>query len=174
MGISVISGNFLSALGKPNAVVIAPTNGVVRDGELVMGVGAARSLAQRVPALRRTFARLIEERGEYVSDPGAYIYGFVVAQIQERLYGAFQTKLHYLDKASLLLIRVSSWRLYRFLRENPKMEAHMAYPGVGYGKLDPERVMDALLDVAREFANVAQILPESLTSRVFLYLKEKS
>ena len=138
----IVKGNFLVALGDPQAVVAAPTNGVVGARGLVMGAGAAKALAEAEPRLPSLFAEAVRREGAYQG--GVYLYGFVAVEVDGRSYGAFQTKGHFRDRADLALIRLGASKLRRFLEERPGLEVHMAFPGIGLGGLSPMAVLEVL------------------------------
>ncbi|MEN2982673.1 MAG: hypothetical protein ABDH20_09175, partial [Thermus sp.] len=102
----VLRGNFLGGLQAPQALVAAPTNGVLTSRGLVMGAGAAKALAEVEPRLPRLFAETIRRRGAYQG--GVYLYGFVAVEVGGRSYGAFQTKGHFRDRADLGLVRLGA------------------------------------------------------------------
>ncbi|GBD40745.1 hypothetical protein HRbin39_00114 [bacterium HR39] len=138
----VLRGNFLGGLKAPQALVAAPTNGVLTPWGLVMGAGAAKALAEVEPRLPRLFAEAIRREGTYQN--GVYLYGLVVVEVGGRLYGAFQTKGHFRDRADLGLVRLGTSRLRRFLEAHPGVEAHLAFPGIGLGGLEPGRVLEVM------------------------------
>ncbi len=136
----ITRGNFLAA-GK--GLLLAPGNGVVRgDGALVMGAGAAKALAQAYPHLPRVFGRMAR------SEPRMgnwHLYGLLVTQVAPGLYtGLFQSKGDWKAPADLSLIAYSARKLAEWLKENPGLEAHLAFPGVGLGGLEEEEVLEVL------------------------------
>jgi len=138
----IFKQDFLTGLLVPHALVAAPTNGVLTSRGLVMGAGAAKALAEVEPRLPRLFAEAIRREGTYQN--GVYLYGLVVVEVGGRLYGAFQTKDHFRDRADLGLVRLGASRLRRVLEERPSLEVHMAFPGIGLGGLKPGEVLEAL------------------------------
>ena len=147
----IVKGDFLVALGDPQAVVAAPTNGVVGARGLVMGAGAAKALAEAEPRLPRLFAEAVQREG--ILRNGVYLYGFVAVEAGGRSYGAFQTKGHFRDRADLGLVRLGASRLRRFLEARPGLEVHMAFPGIGLGGLDPREVLEALEETLGRVGN---------------------
>lgn len=138
--------NFVQAEG----VLVASTNGVIAANGLVMGVGAARDLARRFPEAPALFAQAIRAQGVQVN--GLYRYGFVAVEAQRCTIGAFQTKLHWKDRASLELVAYSAERLARWLWKNPGLEVHMNFPGIGLGGLDVQEVQRVLHSILEPFA----------------------
>jgi hypothetical protein len=141
MGLKVAKGNFLSA---SRGLLLAPGNGVVKaNGHLVMGAGAAKALAQTYPYLPRTLGRMAQK--EPRMGGGWYIYGLLTIQVAPGLHaGVFQSKGDWKTSADLSLIAYSARKLAEWLRENPDLEAHLAFPGVGLGGLGEEEVLEVL------------------------------
>jgi len=137
----IAKGNFLAA-GK--GLLLAPGNGVVRrDGALVMGAGAAKALAQTYPYLPRTLGRMAQK--EPRMGGGWHLYGLLFIRIAPGLHaGVFQSKGDWRDRANLSLIAYSAKKLAEWLRNNPGLEAHLAFPGVGLGGLEAEEVLEVL------------------------------
>jgi hypothetical protein len=140
MGIQVVRGNFLSA---SRGLLLAPGNGMVRaDGALVMGAGAAKALAQAYPYLPRILGR--KARGT-PNMGGWHLYGILIVQVAPGLHtGVFQSKGDWKDRAEPSLIAYSARKLAEWLRENPGLEVHLAFPGVGLGGLREEEVLEVL------------------------------
>jgi hypothetical protein len=140
MGIKVAKGNFLSA---SKGLLLAPGNGVVKaNGYLVMGAGAAKALAQTYPYLPRILGRKAQKEPRM---GGWHLYGLLVIQVAPGLHaGLFQSKGDWKDRADSSLIAYSARKLAEWLRENPGLEAHLAFPGVGLGGLREEEVLEVL------------------------------
>jgi hypothetical protein len=136
----IAKGNFLAAA---RGVLLAPGNGVARaDGALVMGAGAAKALAQTYPYLPRILGRMARGKPRMGN---WYLYGVLTIQVAPGLHvGVFQSKGDWKDRADPSLIAYSARKLAEWLRENPGLEAHLAFPGVGLGGLEEEEVLEAL------------------------------
>ncbi|MDW8358931.1 MAG: hypothetical protein RMK63_13615 [Thermus sp.] len=146
----VVKGNFLAGLKDPGGLVLATTNGVVKqDGSLVIGAGAAKALAERFPELPRILGKRV--------NPGKP-YGLIVVELRGSRVGAFQTKYHWQDPANLALIAYSTRMLRAYLMAHPDLRAHLPFPGVGLGGLREDQVLPIL---ERELRSVGE--------RVFLY-----
>ncbi len=143
----IAKGNFL-ATGK--GLLLAPGNGVVRaDGTLVMGAGAAKALAQAYPHLPRVFGRKVRNEPRMGT---WYLYGLLVIQVAPGLHaGLFQSKGDWRNQADLSLIAYSARKLAEWLKENPGLEAHLAFPGVGLGGLEENEVLEVLEPILRDF-----------------------
>jgi len=132
-------------LPDPPDIRLFSANGVVkRNGELVMGAGAAKAAKQLVPEAPAVLGRMLRD-GEFQYDEGrkAYVYGLLVAP--ELGVGAFQTKYDYRGKSDPSLIALAAKKLWEFAKANPGLRIAVNYPGVGLGRL-PEKQVKALLD----------------------------
>jgi hypothetical protein len=140
VSMTITKGNFMAA---SRGLLLAPGNGVVRrDGKLVMGAGAAKALAQAYPHLPRVFGRMalgMPNMG------GWHLYGLLIIQVAPGLHaGLFQSKGDWKDGADLSVIAYSARKLAEWLKNNPRLEAHLAFPGVGLGGLEEEEVLEVL------------------------------
>lgn len=124
-------GNFLD---DPDATeIVVPTCGVFkRNGELVMGAGAAKAAKLRFPGIQHCEA--------FTRTPGRiHRYGaFILQERGKRAIWALQTKMDYRDDADLELIDYSLATIAPWMRDMPIVS--MAYPGIGKGKLSKEDV----------------------------------
>ncbi len=130
-------------LPDPPDVRLFTANGMVkRNGELVMGAGAAKAAKQLEPKAPAALGRRAREEGRYLEDRGAYVYGLL---IETRMgLGAFQTKYHYRGRADLDLIALAAQKLALFASRHPDLRIAVNFPGVGLGRLRRERVMGVL------------------------------
>lgn len=151
----VVRGNFLRGLTYTGSLVAAPTNGVITPAGLVMGAGAALALARHAPALRQALARRIEWEG--AREGRLWRYGFVAVRLEDRLYGAFQSKLDFRRGSDLELIRFSAGRLRDWLLQHPGITVHLAYPGIGLGGLSPEAVWGVLEATLAEVSGAVRL-----------------
>ncbi|GIW28919.1 MAG: hypothetical protein KatS3mg070_2282 [Meiothermus sp.] len=151
----IVRGDFLKGLGDEGGLVAAPTNGVIAPAGLVMGAGAALALARHRPALRQALARRIEREGVRVGR--FWRYGFVAVRLEDRLYGAFQSKLDFRRGSDLELVRFSAERLRLWLVEHPGVVVHLAFPGIGLGGLSPEAVWGVLEATLAEVSGAVRL-----------------
>jgi hypothetical protein len=108
-----------------------------------MGAGAAKALAQAYPFLPRILGRMAQK--EPRMGGGWHLYGILIVQVAPGLHaGVFQSKGDWKTSADLSLIAYSARKLAEWLRENPGLEAHLAFPGVGLGGLEEEEVLEVL------------------------------
>ncbi len=129
-------------------LILVTTNSYLRtDGALVMGRGAASGLALREPLLPFVFGKMIAKRCGHLG-----VYGLLI----NNHYGIFQVKRHYLEDASLDLIKLSAGLLAPMLAQmqeaNPAFTVGMNYPGIGFGNLVKSQVEPLIAS-----------LPDSLT-----------
>ena len=137
----IAKGNFMAS---SSGLVLATGNGVVRGNRtLVMGAGAAKALAQAYPHLPRVFGRMAQ--GQPRMSGGWHLYGLLVIQVAPGLHaGLFQSKGDWKASADLSLIAYSARKLAEWLKSNPGLEAHLAFPGIGLGGLEEEEVLEVL------------------------------
>lgn len=130
------TGNMFSMKGWH---FVTTNNCVTKDGRLVMGAGAAKSMKDIFPDIDLFFARQITRVDNNNNFIYASKYGLLV-NTTTRL-GAFQTKYHFKDKSDLELIRYSTAKLILFALANPTDTIHLNFPGIGYGGLKKEDVL---------------------------------
>jgi hypothetical protein len=127
----------------PEFLKIVTTNGYIRkNGELVMGRGAALDAKNRYPDLPilagntiRVYPFKSEQEFLY------HKYGFVYLSMYD--IGLFQVKYHWEDAADLDLIAYSVTQLNAFVSKFDRL-CVMNYPGIGNGKRSKEEIMPLL------------------------------
>lgn len=122
-------------------VVLVTTNAYIKsDGSLVMGRGAAAQLAKLHPTIPYAFGKLVKASYHYPH------YGVVIESSPRdgRLYGAFQVKENWFDKASHMLIHQSMTHLYELAHLIPNWKFAMNFPGIGNGQLDRKDVLPTI------------------------------
>ena len=130
-------------LPDPPDVHLFTANGVVkRNGELVMGAGAAKAAKQPVPGTPAVLGRRVREEGRYLEDQGAYAYGLLIETGMG--LGTFQTKYHYRGRADLDLIALAAQKLALFATRHPDLRIAVNFPGVGLGRLSRGRILGVL------------------------------
>ena len=170
----VVTGNFLypSESHAPK-LLLAPGNGVVNiRGELVMGAGAAKALAEAYPWLPEklgAMAKRSPKRGDW------HLYGVLAVEVEEKLsLGVFQTKGNWREKADLAIIAHSAQALARWLDERPGWEAHLAFPGIGLGGLDAGSVAEVLEPLLRNLpVTLYRFEPQTTPSFSSPHLRER-
>ena len=153
-------------LPDPPDVRLFTANGVVkRNGELVMGAGAAKAAKQLVPEAPAVLGRRVREEGRYLEDQGAYVFGLLIETGIG--LGAFQTKFHYRGRADLNLIALAAHELARFASRHPDLRIAVNFPGVGLGRLNRGQVREVLEEFwALLPIEVWKLTPERPSSRL--------
>lgn len=127
---------------ESNLILVTANSTLNKQGELVMGRGAAKEARDKFPG----FAKLMGEIIAWNGYEGG-LYGISIAfgrwRHQGATLGTFQVKRHYKDRASLRIIQESARRLH----ENTRSFKHifLNFPGIGNGRLAYERVLPILL-----------------------------
>lgn len=127
------------------------TNGVISDGRLVMGSGAAKQAADRFPYLPTYAAQIIPTKYPYRLG-GINLYGFldlgrpalVVGDNPKFSLGLFQSKRHYKEPAEIVTIAYSALLLEAWCQRYPKRKIALNFPGIGLGKMAPALVKTIL------------------------------
>lgn len=140
-------------------VAIVPTNSFVkRNGELVMGAGAALAMKELHPPIAKEFGKTVKERG-HLGFYGSIIRVYRDIETNEFRggLGALQTKFHFKDKSTLLLIKDSLESLLNLVNIVEEFEERsftygLVYPGIGNGGLH-----------RLEVAPLLEVLPDSFT-----------
>jgi hypothetical protein len=124
-------------LFKENGLKFVTTNSYLKkDLRLVMGRGAAKELKTISPDIDSIFGNIINTTCGHLG-----VYGI----IKHNLYGAFQVKYHFMDKADPELIKYSTILLSAEAGKTDQI-IHLNYPGIGNGKLSKE-IVRPLLDI---------------------------
>lgn len=124
-------------------VLIVTTNGAIKkNGELVMGRGAALQLKRINPFIAKRFGQAITN---YYNSHTGKIYGLLLLDFNtifdKTIFGMFQVKYHYKDKASLDLIQTSAARLGVVARAFPEKLFDLNFPGIGNGGLSRKEIL---------------------------------
>ncbi len=126
MAVFIEGTNLWDLEDKADVIVVSTNSFINKDGKLVMGRGIALEAANRYPELPELFGQKIPHLG---------VYGLVIVKLKGKLFGAFQVKKHFRDKADPELIRRASKSLKDFATENSGFTVYMNFPGIGYGRL---------------------------------------
>ena len=122
-------------------VILVTTNAFVKaNGALVMGRGAAAQLAHMHDSIPFEFGVLVKQSPHYPH------YGVVISPLPRagRLYGAFQVKDNWFDKAQGTLIHQSMTHLYELAHLLPNWKFALNFPGIGNGQLDRISVLPTI------------------------------
>lgn len=134
------SGNIWNEYGKPNSTILVTTCGVILNGKLVMGAGAALDAKLREPELPSNFGTLIMRYADVSNNIGNY--GLLYHP--DRRINAFQTKYHYKHDSSIELITMAAEKLKFVAEHEPEKTFNLTFPGIGFGRLNPESVKPLL------------------------------
>lgn len=132
-------GDMWQELGKADLILVTTNSTLKSNGELVMGAGAAMQAAQRFPELPRVFGRRI--RQDFFGQDYGIMCG-LCTKTDHTWIGAFQTKRHWRDPASLDLIRYSAERLAAAAGKFSRIALN--FPGIGHGQLQVADVLPIL------------------------------
>ena len=130
------------------------TNAVIKkNGELVMGMGAANHAAKLWPALPAYFGNSIKREEYGIIRPFIDQIHDIHTLAQESVrhsgsigfptwwcIGALQTKRHYRQKSTTGMVANSLAKLGEFARIHSAIEVHVNMPGTGLGGLKVDEV----------------------------------
>lgn len=146
----VVIGNLWN--DKDAELVLITTNSyVTKGGNLVMGRGAALELKNKYPWMATYFGNEIMKT---CGNLGEYNLMLTLGRWQEfRIYGAFQVKYHFKDRANLELISRSVNKLNDYIEKSKIERVSMNYPGIGYGG----RTEDEILPIIEKLSDKVKI-----------------
>lgn len=153
---TLVTGDLWSQWGHVSLLLFTSNSITKRDGSLVMGAGSALQAQRHAP----TFA---QEAGTWLTQTGRVgsIYGLFLTEVAYpmndstvvgyQMLGALQTKRHWMEPASLLLIAHSLGRLCQLLESHTEAYPRVAmpFPGIGYGGLPRAEVLPLLEPLPR-------------------------
>ncbi len=129
-----VYGDLWEETGRANLILVTTNSYINKQGNLVMGRGAAREAALRYPSLAWMLGQRVESACGHL---GVYhlLLGLPFGPSE---IGAFQVKRHFRDDADPELIGGSVDALIAHSRRYRRIA--MNYPGIGNGHLDVVRV----------------------------------
>lgn len=132
-------GDIWSMFGEPGHIVLITTNGVVNNGQLVMGRGIALEAVKRLHGIAETYGRIIYNAPMVGERPFmAHKYHLII--LEKTGCGILQTKYHWRNPSPVELVRESLCLLEEYALENPDITLHTVWPGCGNGGLDRDQV----------------------------------
>lgn len=153
-------GNVLDCLEDKQAIILVTTNAsVTADGNLVMGKGAAKQLADKFPGTASFFGKLLIEEGKnqianrlrpIPLDRKPYLTRYRTLP-DDRTIGIFQVKRCWWENADKDLVVGSTKVLTTHAALSASIEFHLNYPGIGFGNLTKKIV-----------APILEILPDNV------------
>lgn len=136
--------NYKWAYNKDNAgdTFVFTANSMVKNGNLLMGGGAALAAREAFPLVDSSLGKEIQKT---IFDQK---YGYVETEFQHRFIGdwysfyigAFQTKTIVMLPSSLELIELATNELCKVAEKRQNSTFRLNYPGIGLGGLNPEEV----------------------------------
>jgi len=131
------TGDIWTSLENTDWLVITTNSYVKKDGTLVMGAGIAKQAAIKYPIIKKIFGDDITRSCGHLGEYNILYWKKIIA---------LQTKVHYIDKSDIELIKVSINRLQLFVNKYPSRSmVNMVFPGVGYGQLNQKDVYEYCL-----------------------------
>lgn len=129
-------GDMFSVWGKTDLFLFTSNPIVNKNGEAVMGRGIAKQLADRLPTIRKDFARILRS-------PVRTWECDRIERYDGQWVGYFMVKEHWAENAKLSIIDTSTVDLVQWLAEtdDPINRVDLNFPGIGNGKLKREDVL---------------------------------
>ena len=126
----------------PGLYLVTTNSSINRNGELVMGRGAALQATKRIPGIAKEAAQKILE---WRKKSGRHEYLLLIIREPRPLegrygFGIFQVKTIWNAPADLHLISTSLNVLRTYAYGRPELSIRMNYPGIGYGHLSRKAV----------------------------------
>lgn len=149
-------GNLFSS--HDDYIFVTTNSFVKKNGNLVMGRGAALELARLRPDVPSIFGGAVLHLCGNLGKYGVF-WSLIRYDAVSPFYGAFQVKYNWYENADLELIRFSTEELNRHVQgvlEGSTISVN--FPGIGNGNLKYEDVLP-----------IIEILPDNVT----FYIKEK-
>jgi len=121
------TGNMFDYKNNCDLLLVTGNSYIKKDSSLAMGRGAAGGLKNLYPGIEYEFGKNITH---------LVTYGLVIVEYKQKLFGLFQTKVHFKDKSTTDLIEYSTEKLNDYLKDTRATYcAYLNLPGVGYGGL---------------------------------------
>ena len=133
-------GNMFDVFNTTDNFIVTTNSYLRSDNALVMGRGAAKQLANRVPMIPHGFGRHIKQ---ICGDLGTYSVLILPYRTGSKHYmglGAFQVKYHYNEDACIKLIAHATNQLKHLAEIGNDERYDMNYPGIGNGRLSMDDV----------------------------------
>ena len=132
-------GNMWRHMSQATRIFVTTNNTLNARNELIMGRGAAVEATKISPNIAQRFGQqLLQHREEHGDKP----YGILLDDRSK--LGAFQVKDHWAHPAKLELIAYSTGLLNEYARSKPEDTFYLNFPGIGYGKLNIDDVLDTI------------------------------
>jgi hypothetical protein len=131
----VIQGDLWAELGVADLLLVSTNATLNKNGEVVMGRGAAKEAKERFPQLPFDLGMRLRTGGL-----AGQKYGVLISDITAHgtRLGAFQVKYHWQDDADLGLISHSAHALRAIAGDYERIAIN--FPGIGNGRLERSQV----------------------------------
>lgn len=123
------TGNMWSIYDNTDYFIFTGNSYIKNNGELVMGRGMAKQVADRFLFTPKLIGDVIKSLCDHLR-----FYGFATI-VTAPIIGVFQVKKHYKMSAELSIIEKSVSKLKVFADKYSDKRFDMNYPGIGYGGL---------------------------------------
>lgn len=130
-------------LGKADLILVPGNSTLKKNGELVMGAGAALELAQRFPDAPRAFGKANQSPVCEQCNYGV-VFDTLVSNGEKYRVGLFQSKTHWRNSSDLTLIAWAAGQLLNFANVQRHWRIALCFPGIGLGGLKREDVLPIL------------------------------
>lgn len=133
---------------KDEIILVTTNSFVKKNGELVMGRGAAKEAKELFPDFSL-------DLGYEITNIYGKKYGIIIIPYDryDRLLGAFQVKYNWWEDADLDLIKFSTEILCKEMNENfNDLKCSLNFPGIGNGRLKYDDVLD-----------IVKVLPDNVS-----------
>ncbi len=129
----LVKGDLWDELGKADVLLVTTNSTVKRNGELVMGRGAAAEAKARYPEMPKRLGDWARQFPDYLL--------YLTHNDGPTSIGAFQVKHDWRGPAGFGLIQAAVDRLGSYARTLPNWRFALNFPGIGNGGLTREDVL---------------------------------
>ena len=139
---AIVKENLWDKVDHPSLYIVINHSFINKNGDLVMGAGAAKQAVNGIPNIARECAKVITH-GE--------TYGFRVVRHPTNIsrgFGIFQVKKFWMEDADTNLIEISAGSLITYAINHSSVNIRMNYPGIGNGKLPKDEVAPLIEELA--------------------------
>ena len=136
------SGDMWDIYGEADLFLVTSNSFVKKDERLVMGAGIAKEALDRFPNIDLRLGQAIQFEDKHLG-----VYGLLVSFNWEsgQKLGLFQVKRSHKNDADLSIIETSTNALIDWCKHYPDAKVHLNFPGIGYGRLNPDDVIPIIV-----------------------------
>ena len=133
-------GNMWNEWDNSDLFLVTTNSFIKKNKHLTMGRGMAKEIANFDDQVPLYFGRELLDGGYHMR-----VYGLFIPILWPiRKEGAFQTKIHWQDRAEIPIIKTATTMLNGWARHNNQARINLNFPGIGYGGLDKVDVLPIL------------------------------